>query len=266
MNKKYLLVTSDDFGVTRSVNQGILKGFTHGVLKSTNFMATTPWFLEAVRLSKEHQFDVGVHLTLTCEWSNMSYSPITNAPSLVDELGYFLKDYPDLLTQLDMEEVRAEYRAQIERVIKAGIIPTHVETHMLPPLTFPNAEIYRELTDVVESVVAEYGLIYTYAARNGALTYFDDAFEITQKSYQQVTERLSQYDAGIYHIISHCALDEASQRALSDPAEGVYRWAAKCRQDDLDMITSPRFKDFLAENNFELIDVKKLLALHSDRK
>ena len=228
-------------------------------------MSTTPWFLEAVRLTKQHGLAVGVHLTLTCEWSNMSYSPITKAPSLVDDLGYFLKDYPELLPQLDIEEVKMEYRAQIERVIKAGVKPTHVETHMLPPLVFADAETYRELADAVESVAAEYGLIYTYAAKNGLLTYFDDSFEITLKSYDEVTTRLSKYDNGIYHIICHCALDELSQRALSEPSEAVYRWAAKSRQDDLNMITSPRFKDFLADNNFELIDIKRLLALQAER-
>ncbi|WP_047049997.1 ChbG/HpnK family deacetylase [Vibrio mexicanus] len=59
MSKKYLLITSDDFGISHSVNQGILRGFTHGLLQSSNFMAAAPWLPEAVRLAKEHNLPMG---------------------------------------------------------------------------------------------------------------------------------------------------------------------------------------------------------------
>ncbi|MGF1694144.1 ChbG/HpnK family deacetylase [Vibrio lamellibrachiae] len=263
MSKKYLLITSDDFAISHSVNQGILRGFQHGLLQSSNFMAAAPWLPEAVRLTKQHDLPIGVHLTLTCEWTNMSCGPITGAQSLCNELGYFYSSYEELLTTLNIEDVKNEYRAQIKRVLNSGVTPTHVETHMLPELLFNGSTAYQPIAQAVEEVANEFGLIYTYAVENDRLKYFNDSFTMTHMSFEQITERLSNYQSGIYHIIGHCALDDTEQNALSLPDESVYRWAAKCRQQDLDIISSETFKAFIEMNDFELIGIKELLELHN---
>ncbi|WP_295891438.1 ChbG/HpnK family deacetylase [uncultured Vibrio sp.] len=262
MDKKYLLITSDDFAISNSVNQGIVQGFQRGLLQSSNFMAAAPWLPEAVRLTKQHQLPIGVHLTLTCEWTNMSCGPITGAKSLSNDLGYFYSSYEELLNTLDIEDAKKEYRAQIQRVINSGVTPTHVETHMLPELLFDGAEAYQPLATAVEEVAQEFGLIYTYAVQDGRLKYFDDSFTMTHLELDEIVKRLSDYEAGIYHIICHCALDNEEQRALSLPSESVYRWGSQCRQNDLDIVTSERFKTYLEENGFELITIQDLLALH----
>lgn len=262
MNKKYLLVTSDDFGISHSVNQGILQGFQKGVLQSTNFMAASPWFPEAVRMAKQHNLQVGVHLTITCEWTNMKCSPITSGKSICNPLGYFYDSYEALLRTVELEELKDEYRAQIQRVIDHGIEPTHVETHMLPGLVFNGSEPYQLFADAVATVAAEFGLIYTYAATNQVLNYFDDSFESTHMTYDEVVHKLAQYDTGIYHLICHCAYDNEEQSALADCTEEVHRWASSCRQQDLDIVTSDQFKHFLSSNNFELITIQKLKQLH----
>ncbi|WP_413110774.1 carbohydrate deacetylase [Thaumasiovibrio sp. DFM-14] len=262
MDKKYLLITSDDFAISHSVNQGIVQGFQQGLLKSSNFMAAAPWLPEAIRLTKQHQLPIGVHLTLTCEWTNMSCGPITGAQSLSNDLGYFYTSYAELLETLDIEDAKNEYRAQIQRVIKSGVTPTHVETHMLPELLFDGAEVYQPLAAAVEEVAQEFGLIYTYAVKDGRLKYFDDSFTMTHLGFNEIVEKLSGYDNGIYHIISHCALDNEEQRALALPTESVYRWGSQCRQNDLDILTSERFKAYLEANNFELISIADLLELH----
>ncbi|MGF1721006.1 ChbG/HpnK family deacetylase [Vibrio kyushuensis] len=262
MSKKYLLITSDDFAISHSVNQGILRGFQHGLLQSSNFMAAAPWLPEAVRLTKQHDLPIGVHLTLTCEWTNMSCGPITGAKSLSNELGYFYSDYSELLGSLNIEDVKNEYRAQIQRVIKSGVTPTHVETHMLPELLFDGSEIFQPIANAVEEVASEFGLIYTYAVEKGHYKYVDDSFTMTHLTFDQITKRLSSYKAGIYHIISHCALDDTEQNALSLSSEQVHRWAAKCRQQDLDIVTSEKFRAYLEDNDFELIGIKKLIELN----
>lgn len=260
--KRYLLITSDDFGVTHSVNQGILKGFTNGVLQSSNFMATTPWFPEAVKITKDNNLPIGVHLTLTCEWTNMKHSPITGAKSLTDDMGYFYPHYDKLFKTIDFNDVKNEYRAQINRVIKAGIQPTHVETHMLEPMVHSGyPDIYKELQKAIVEVADEFGLIYTYHTEDTKLKYFGQTLELTQKSYSQITQQLKELPEGIHHLICHCGLDNEEQRNLANPNETVYVWGGKARQQDLDIITSSRFKNFLKEENFELINVKELVKL-----
>ncbi len=262
MSKKYLLVTSDDFGISHSVNQGILQGFQRGLVRSSNFMAAAPWFPEAARLAKTHQLPIGVHVTLTSEWTNMSCAPITGAKSLTNELGYFYSDYQSLLPTIDIEDVKNEYRAQINRVIASGIQPTHIDSHMLIDLSYPGSETYQFIADAIEEVAAEYGLIYTYAMNNGKLKYFDQRFELTHKTLEQVTDVLVQFESGIFHIICHCALDNEEQQALALSDESVYRWASKVRQNDLDIVSSLEFKNFVEEQGFEVIDIHKVIELN----
>ncbi|MFC1597153.1 ChbG/HpnK family deacetylase [Planctomycetota bacterium] len=40
-------------------------------------------------LRENPALDVGVHLTLTSEWENCKWGPVTEAPSLVDRQGHF---------------------------------------------------------------------------------------------------------------------------------------------------------------------------------
>lgn len=268
MNKKYLLITSDDFAISHSVNQGIVEGFQKGLLQSSNFMAPAAWFPEAVRLTKQHNLPIGVHLTLTCEWTNMCCSPITAAPSLRNKLGYFYSSYAEILDNNDdigklQEDIKAEYRAQIQRVLANGIKPTHVETHMLSSILYKTEDAYLFIADAVEQVAEEFGLIYTYMADNYQYKYVDDCFTMTLMDYPSIIKRLDSFKAGIYHLICHCALDNEEQNALALVDEPVSEWAAKSRQQDLNIITSPEFKQYLQDNDFQLINVEELISLNA---
>lgn len=262
MNKKYLLITSDDFAISHSVNQGIVEGFKQGLLQSSNFMAPAPWFPEAVRLTKQHNLPIGVHLTLTCEWTNMCFSPITDAPSLCNELGYFHSSYAELIKTMDIEQVKKEYRAQIQRVLASGVQPTHVETHMLSSILSEQDDVYQCIADAVEEVASEFGLIYTYATKNYQYRYFDDCFTMTLMDYPEIIKRLDSFKSGVYHLICHCAYDNKEQNALALDSEPVFKWAAKSRQQDLDIVTSEVFKKYLQDNNFELINIEDLIRLN----
>lgn len=256
---KRLIITSDDFGVTHSVNMGILEGFKNGVLTSSNFMVPTPWFPEAVKLTKDNNLPVGVHLTLTCEWTNMKFGPITNSPSLKGEDGYFYSSYKELTENMKLEEVEAEYRAQIERVISLGIKPTHVETHMMTPKYSYSDKKQKLIFDIAGEVAKEFGLIYTYGVENDKLKYFNDWFELTHKTFDELKDRLRSWDRGDYHLICHCGYDSDDQRSLCSKSDGVFKWASECRERDLNIITSDKFKEFLKRENIEVIGIKELL-------
>ncbi len=59
-------------------------------MQSVEIMPVCPWFPEAVKLLNENPgLDVGIHLALTSEWENYKWGPVTHAPNLVDENGYF---------------------------------------------------------------------------------------------------------------------------------------------------------------------------------
>jgi predicted glycoside hydrolase/deacetylase ChbG (UPF0249 family) len=123
---KRLIINADDFGFTRDVNAGIVHAHRSGVLTSTTLMANGDAFDDAVRLSEETPtLDIGCHLVLV-----QGCSVLTGA-----QLPKTLKDLAGVLAKRKLD-VYAELRSQIEKILAAGMKPTHVDshkhTHLLP--------------------------------------------------------------------------------------------------------------------------------------
>ena len=77
--------------------------------------------------------DVGVHLTLNAEFDLYRWGPITQSPSLLDGDGGFPRTVDDVWDHADLDEVRRECRAQIERAIYWGFDVSHLDAHMGDP-------------------------------------------------------------------------------------------------------------------------------------
>lgn len=136
---KELVVNADDFGFTRDVNQGIVDAHTRGILTAATLMANGGAFEDAVRLSRETpSLDVGCHLVLT---GGESVSRPGNR--LPRDLRAFTADV--CFRRIAIED---ELRAQIERILAAGVRPTHLDTHkhthLLPPVLSAVARLGRE--------------------------------------------------------------------------------------------------------------------------
>jgi predicted glycoside hydrolase/deacetylase ChbG (UPF0249 family) len=261
-DKKYLLITSDDFGMTHAVNLGILKGFMSGMINCSNFMAPCPWFDEAIQLTKKYNLPIGVHLNLTCEWTNYRWRPITAASSLTDQNGYFYPDYHYFRDNFDKHDVLAEYRAQIERVLSSGIEPTHIDTHMLPAMLNEYEVQNQEIAALAKEVADEYNLAYIYEVIDGKQRYFSSEFHMSGRTYAEVESYLNNLKNGIHNLICHLALPGEEQKNIASMSDKVYPWAAEYREKDLEIITSQRFKNLVERNNFELITIKDLMKLH----
>lgn len=130
-----LIINADDFGLTPGVNRGIAQAFETGVLTSTSMLAVAPAFDDAVGVWRDLDRDglgIGVHFALVGE-----DPPLLSAaeiPTLVDRRGRFWESWKQFLPRaatrrIDPDDVRAELRAQLERIVQAGIAPTHVDTH-----------------------------------------------------------------------------------------------------------------------------------------
>ncbi len=68
-----------------------------------------------------------MHLTLNAEHDRYRWGPITQAPSLLDGDGGFPRTVDDLWDHADLDEVRRELRAQIERAILWGFDVSHLD-------------------------------------------------------------------------------------------------------------------------------------------
>jgi predicted glycoside hydrolase/deacetylase ChbG (UPF0249 family) len=126
---KLLIVNADDFGFTSDVNEGIVEAHRHGILTATTLMATGAAFEHAVQLARENPgLDVGCHLVLT---GGVSLLPPRRAlPATVPELA--------LAVALGRVRVYDEMVEQVQRILDAGLVPTHIDAHkhvhMLPPV------------------------------------------------------------------------------------------------------------------------------------
>ena len=121
-------MNADDFGYTRDVNRGIVEAHTRGILTATTLMANGTAFDHAVELARENPaLDVGCHLVLI------------GGRSLLGNRDPLPRSVPEFLTRLATRSIRPydELRAQIEKILSAGITPFHLDTHKHTHLAFP---------------------------------------------------------------------------------------------------------------------------------
>ena len=132
---RLLIINADDFGMCHAINADTLRALRAGIASSTTLMAPCPWAPHAMRLLEEHPgIPFGVHLTAISEFGAYRWGPLTSkdkVPSLIDEAGHFyrLDRRQEFLAQAELDEVAAEFRAQIEAVLAAQLRPTHLDWH-----------------------------------------------------------------------------------------------------------------------------------------
>jgi predicted glycoside hydrolase/deacetylase ChbG (UPF0249 family) len=128
-----VIIHADDLGMCRAANQAFVE-FVEAGLVSGSVMVPCPWFLELAEYAQNHpEADVGVHLTLTSEWSHYRWGPISSrdpGSGLLDPQGYLPRTVEELHAQLNPTAAVAEMRFQIERALDVGIDVTHIDTHM----------------------------------------------------------------------------------------------------------------------------------------
>ncbi len=130
---RFAIINGDDFGFSRSVNQGIIQAHEQGVLTSTSLMVTGDAAKEAIALARNHpNLAVGLHLVLVC---GRAVLPPSQIPHLVDSMGNFSNSslQAGLRYQFHRaarEELRREIRAQLSKFRESGLPLSHVDGHL----------------------------------------------------------------------------------------------------------------------------------------
>ncbi|HVG18407.1 MAG TPA: ChbG/HpnK family deacetylase [Blastocatellia bacterium] len=129
---KRLIVNADDFGFTRGVNAGIAHAYKMGILTSATIMANGDAFEDAVEVARANSgLGLGCHLSAV---GGRPVAPARDVASLVDGDGMLPATLTRLMIKLARGQVRSgdiesEFRAQVGRVVGAGIRPTHLDSH-----------------------------------------------------------------------------------------------------------------------------------------
>ncbi len=138
-----LIINADDFGLTPGINRAIIELHQAGLVTSATLMATGPAFDDAVALALANpSLGVGCHLVF------VDGIPLCHPESIPTLLGADGKTFrPSILdfTQaslrgtIDPNDLARETLAQIQRLQRAGIDVTHIDshkhTHIFPSIT-----------------------------------------------------------------------------------------------------------------------------------
>lgn len=130
--QKYLIVTADDFGLHRSVNEAVERSSRAGILTAASLMVGAPAAADAiVRARRLPQLRVGLHLVLADGRATLAPALI---PGLVDPEGrmngrMFLNSVRFFASPALRRQLEAEIRAQFSAYARTGLKLDHVNVH-----------------------------------------------------------------------------------------------------------------------------------------
>jgi len=288
---KVLILHVDDVGMSWDSNQGAFQAIEKGVASSLSVMMPCAWVPGFVHYLKDHpQLDAGLHLTLTSEWTDYRWSPLTGktaSPGLVDSEGAFWPSVDEVIKHASANEVEAEIRAQLDRAKTMGFTPTHLDSHMGTlfssgefmqryikvgienkiPVMFPGGHN----TMIGKSFAAEQMTQLRQVGQsiwNAGLPVLDDLHNVSYDWKYSIDTNLSDADhqkfatgkyiesikelkSGLTMVIMHCTKPSDVFSSISD--------SGKTRKGDLLAMTDPAFKKFLSDEKIILTTWREVM-------
>jgi hypothetical protein len=270
---RLLIIHADDLAVAHSEDVASFDALDKGAATSASIMVPCPWLTEVAEYAKKHpEADLGLHLTLTSEWTTYRWGPVSSkdtVPTLLDPNGYLWPETEPGKQHIKGEDAEREIRAQIEKAMSMGIHPTHLDSHMgmlferpdlfavyvkvareyrLPFLAYLESNTPKELAALLspnDELINGIVMVYPNVPLNG----WKDFYLNTIKNLKP----------GVTEIIVHLGHDDSELQAVTvDHPDYGSAW----RQRDYEVVTSPEFKKTIEENHVILIhwrDIKKLL-------
>lgn len=256
-----LIVRGDDLGTSHAANQAFLQSYTEGILTSAEIIVPAPWFPEAVRLLADAMpCDVGVHLTLSSEWENMKWRPISHAPSLVDKQGFFhSRIFPDPSSQdsslagckWKLTEIEREFRAQIELALSSLSRVSHLSAHM------GCTDLDQKFQDLARQLATEYGLAVDFNEADLIPIRYSGPKKAPHEKIASFIKALGNLSPGkAYLFVDHPGLDTPELRACYNSG---YRDVASDRQGVTSTLTHQEVKDAIKRFGIKLISYRDLI-------
>jgi len=270
---KLLIIHADDLGVAHAVNAATTAAFDKGMVNSGSIMVPCPWFSEIAEYSKNNPtVDLGLHLTLTAEWKNYKWgpvTPITEVPNLVNEKGFLYDNCADVVRKVSAATIEKELRAQIERALAFGVNVSHLDSHMGCLFNPKYFETYLKVGRAygLPVLIPASGLQQFPAMAEKILPtdiVIDNIFMLNPPDAEKGAEKfyanmLRNIPVGVSEMIIHVAYNDDEMQAVTiDHPDFGAAW----RQKDFDFFTSEACQKILKEENIELItwrDLKKLI-------
>ncbi|MDH3652013.1 MAG: polysaccharide deacetylase family protein [Saprospiraceae bacterium] len=267
VDAKVVIIHADDLGVAHAENTASIDALENGSVTSASAMVPCPWFREVAEYAKANdgKHDLGLHLTVTCEWKNYKWGPVASldqVSTLVDSVGHFHSDCASFAEGLDLEELEIELTAQVEKAISMGLNPTHLDTHM-GCLFFQNPQIFEIYLNlgkkyglpafVSEDLFAIYPALKTMMSDDDILikkVYSASPRDFAAGMSQYYEKVLRSLQPGLSIVIIHAALDSPEMQAITVDHPD---WGAAWRQAEYDFFISDDCKKIIQEEGIHLV-------------
>jgi predicted glycoside hydrolase/deacetylase ChbG (UPF0249 family) len=277
---RVVIFHADDIGMCQGSVSAYADLLDFGILSSAAMMVPCSWFPAAAACFHQHRhlphLDVGVHLTLTSEWTDYRWRPVSTfdpSSGLLDSEGYLHKLAEPVQTQAGEAAVEQELRTQIDHALAAGLELTHVDTHMLTlihprllPVYFRVAQHYQLPAFMVRGDVAFWRSWnfdedtavalenYTEVVEEQGLPLFDHFYgmSLTARTDRlaEAARALAACPAGLTHFIIHPVTDTPELRAMAPD------W--RSRVADYELFTSEAWRQVIAESGVQVIGYRSL--------
>ena len=247
-------------GSSHAANLACIDAYRNGVMQTVELMPVTPWFPEAVALLKDNPgLDVGIHLALTSEWTNMKWRPLTDVPGLVDADGYFYpmvwqnNNFPPNTSiqksDWKLEEIEKELRAQIELALKHVPHISHMGGHMgfsgLDPA----------IGGLMSKLEEEYDLEIDLSAKNVQRMRAWTREIPYEERIDVFCDSLKALKPGYYLFVDHPSYNVAEMQAIPHPG---YESVALDREWVTRVFKSEKVKQTIEEMGIKLISYQDL--------
>ena len=274
-----VVIHADDVGMCHGANAAFVELSRLGTISAGSVMVPCPWFAEIASIAADDpRLDVGVHLTLNSEQAGYRWAPLTRPPSsagLTDGDGYFWANDAHTRAHAHPDAVEAEWRAQVERALSAGIDVTHLDAHMGAALAPEWCERYvalgveYDVPVLLTSTLDAYGpnnhlagttedefAGFVAAARTAAMPVFGRCLETDFQRERGVPPNYEAMLTNAREDLVYCAYHPCA--AGPGEIEVIEPGAHHVRVDEHELFRTTAWATWLAAQPFEVIGMREL--------
>ena len=274
-----LVVHADDVGMNHGANRAFVELSHFGTITAGSVMVPCPWFSEiAEAVAADDRLDCGVHLTLNSEMTHYRWGPVTRpgpASGLLDDSGYLWPDVASLRRDAHPDAVEAEWRAQIDRALAAGIDVTHLDAHMGSALApewcdrYVALGIEMRIPVLITAALSGYGPgdhlagaadgPYQQAAAEAASAGMPVFDEVLETDFSRPPEHRADYRAVLGDLTTdlvYCAFHPNAPGGAEIEAIEPHKFHV--RTDEYELFSTPEWREWLHSRPYALTTMREL--------
>ncbi|NQT22489.1 MAG: ChbG/HpnK family deacetylase [Candidatus Omnitrophica bacterium] len=261
---KKLIINADDFGISESINKGIIDAYKKGTVSDISLMAEGDAYDHAVEVAKENGIrNIGVHIVLS------------SGESISDR--YYKFPWKSVLGMVKSSDLRNRIKNQILTISNSGFNLTHLDSHQ-------HAHMWPSIMKVFVQLAKEFNIKFV---RNPGTEKIYDIFDLKDSLRTLCLRGASAFSKNILvgagikcndYFCGHFYAGKLDKTRLlmmlSDMRDGVtelschpgyltdevsrkYWWHSNC-ENELKALLDPEIQQAVKANNIELVSYADL--------